>query len=107
MLAEVGSATVVDRDLWLFGLPPAVLAVDEWVRADDANRWASGVPFPDPAFEPSPAGHVRLGRLGKANTLVLSDPGKIVGDPAIRAMIALGEDVVPLTLRDLREKPSL
>jgi len=63
--------------------------------------------FPDPAFESSPAGKVRLGILRKANTLVLSDPGKIVGDPAMRAIIALGEDVVPLTLRDLREKPSL
>ena len=54
-----------------------------------------------------PRGNVRLGILRKANTLVLSDPGKIVGDPAMRAIIALGEDVVPLTLRDLREKPSL
>src|SRR5208283_5253176 len=50
--------------------------------------------FPDPAFESSPAGKVRLGILREANTLVLSDPGKIVGDPAMRAIIALGEDVV-------------
>jgi len=63
--------------------------------------------FPDPAFESSPAGKVRLGILRKTNTLLLCDPGKIVGDPAMRAIIALGGDVMPLTLRDLREKPSL
>ena len=63
--------------------------------------------FPDPAFESSPAGNVRLGILKKANTLVLCDPDKIVGHPAMRAIIALGEDVVPLMLRDLWEKPSL
>ncbi len=62
---------------------------------------------PDPAFESSPAGNVRLGILRTANTLVLSDPGKIVRHPAMRAIIELGEDVVPLTLRELREKPSL
>jgi hypothetical protein len=63
--------------------------------------------FPDPAFESSPAGNVQLGILRKANTLVLSDPGKIVGHPAMGGIIALREDAVPLTLRDLREKPSL
>jgi hypothetical protein len=63
--------------------------------------------FPDPAFESSPAGKVWLRILRKANTLVLSDPGKIAGDPAMRSIIALGEDVAPHTLCDLWEKPSL
>jgi hypothetical protein len=43
----------------------------------------------------------------KADTLVLSDPGKIMSHPAMRAIIAIGEDVVPLILRDLQDNPSL
>ena len=43
----------------------------------------------------------------EADTLVLSDPGKIMGHPAMRALVAMGEDVVPLILRDLQDKPSL
>ena len=49
----------------------------------------------------------RLEAQWSADTRFLSDPGKIMGHPAMRAIIALGEDVVPLTLRDLRERPSL
>ena len=30
-----------------------------------------------------------------------------LGHPALRAIIAMDEDVVPLILRDLRDKPSL
>ena len=43
----------------------------------------------------------------KADTLVLSDPGKIMSHPAMRAIIAMGEEVVSLILRDLQDKPSL
>src|SRR5262245_16011655 len=49
----------------------------------------------------------RLEAQWKSDTLVLSDPGKIIGHPAMRAIISMGEDVVPLILRDLRDKPSL
>ena len=49
----------------------------------------------------------RLDAQWKAETGVLSDPGKIMGHPAMRAIIAMGEDVVPLILRDLQDKPSL
>src|SRR5437762_5189984 len=49
----------------------------------------------------------RLAAQWKADTLVLSDPGKIMGHPAMRAIIAMGEDVVPIILRDLRDEPSL
>jgi hypothetical protein len=40
----------------------------------------------------------RLEAQWKADTLVLSDPGKIMGHPAMRAIIAMGQDVVPLIL---------
>jgi hypothetical protein len=49
----------------------------------------------------------RLKTQWKGETLVLSDPGKIMGHPAMRAIIAMGEDVVPIILRDLRDEPSL
>jgi hypothetical protein len=42
-----------------------------------------------------------------ADTMFLSDPGKIMGHPAMRAIIAMGEEVVPIILRDLQDKPSL
>jgi hypothetical protein len=43
------------------------------------------------------------------DTAVLSDPGKIMGHPAMRAIIAMGEAVVPIILHDLqaRTKESL
>lgn len=43
----------------------------------------------------------------EADTLVLSDPGKIMGHPAMQAIIAMGEAVVPIILRELRDDPSL
>lgn len=43
----------------------------------------------------------------RADTLVLSDSKKIMEHPAMRAIIAMGEDVVPVILRDLRDDPSL
>ncbi len=49
----------------------------------------------------------RLEAQWQAETRVLSDPGKIMGHSAMRAIVALGEAVVPLILRDLQEKPSL
>lgn len=49
----------------------------------------------------------RLEAQWKADTLVLSDPGKIMGHPAMQAIIAMGEDVVPFILRDLQDRPSL
>jgi hypothetical protein len=36
------------------------------------------------------------------DTLFLSDPNKIMGHPAMRAIIAMGEAVVPIILRDLQ-----
>jgi hypothetical protein len=49
----------------------------------------------------------RLEAQWKADTLVLSAPGKIMCHPAMRAIIAMGEDVVPLMLRDLQDGPSV
>jgi hypothetical protein len=49
----------------------------------------------------------RLKAQWRADTLVLSDPNKIMGHPAMRAIIAMGESVVPIILRDLRDEPSL
>ena len=37
----------------------------------------------------------------------LSDPGKIMAHPAMRAIVALGEQVVPMILRDLQSETSL
>jgi hypothetical protein len=49
----------------------------------------------------------RLESQWAAETRLLSDPGKIMGHPAMRAIVALGKGVVPLILRQLREQPSL
>jgi hypothetical protein len=49
----------------------------------------------------------RLEAEWKADTEFLSDAGKIINHPAFRAIIALGEDVVPLMLHDLEREPSL
>jgi hypothetical protein len=49
----------------------------------------------------------RLAAQWKADTLVLSDPSKIMGHPAMRAIIAMGEAVVPIILRDLQAELSL
>ena len=49
----------------------------------------------------------RLEAQWKADTEFLSDAGKIMNHPAFRAIIALGEEVVPLMLRDLERQPSL
>jgi hypothetical protein len=48
----------------------------------------------------------RLEVQWSAETRILSDPGKIMGHPAMREIIALGDEVVPIILRDLQEKPS-
>jgi hypothetical protein len=79
-------------------------AEGELTKGND-HRWLTSARCAACPF--SSAGNVRLGILRKANTLVLSDPAKIVGHPAMLAMIALGEHVVPLTQHDSREKPSL
>jgi hypothetical protein len=49
----------------------------------------------------------RLEAQWSADTRFLSDPGKIMGHPAMRAIIALGGEVVPIILRDLQAKGSL
>src|SRR5437879_11564522 len=49
----------------------------------------------------------RLEAQWKADTAVHSNPEKIMGHPAMRAIIAMGAEVVPLILRDLQENPSL
>jgi hypothetical protein len=41
------------------------------------------------------------------DTQFLSNPHKIMSHPAMRAIIALGEEVVPVILRDLQAKDSL
>lgn len=49
----------------------------------------------------------RLEAQWRADTLVLSDPAKIMGHPAMQAIIAMGLEVVPIILRELQSKPSL
>jgi len=49
----------------------------------------------------------RLEAQWKADTQFLSDAGKITNHPAFRGIIDLGEEVVPLLLRDLQAQPSL
>ena len=49
----------------------------------------------------------RLEAEWDADTAVLSNPNKIMGHPAMRAIIALGEPVVPSILRELLAGPSL
>ena len=49
----------------------------------------------------------RLQTQWNADPLVLSDPAKIMDHPAMRGIVAMGEVVVPLILRDLQDKPSL
>lgn len=43
----------------------------------------------------------------KADTQFLSDAGRIIGHPAFQEIINLGDEVVPLLLRDLESSPSL
>jgi hypothetical protein len=49
----------------------------------------------------------RLEAAWLADTFVLSSYTKIVGHPAFREIIGLGEAVVPLLLRDLEKRPRL
>ena len=49
----------------------------------------------------------RLEAQWKSDTEFLSDADKIIGHPAFRAIIGLGQEVVPLLLRDLQSQPSL
>jgi hypothetical protein len=43
----------------------------------------------------------------QADTAFLSDADRIIRHPAFRAIVDLGQDVVPVLLRDLETKPSL
>jgi hypothetical protein len=49
----------------------------------------------------------RLEAVWDEETGHLSSTTRIVGHPAFRAIVALGEAVVPLMLRDLQERPRL
>src|SRR5882724_9547097 len=49
----------------------------------------------------------RLKAQWRADTQVLSVSGKIMDHPAMRAIIAMGQEVVPIILRDLQDDPSL
>lgn len=49
----------------------------------------------------------RLHAQWSAETMYLSDPGKIMAHPAMRAIVALGEQVVPMILRGLQTEASL
>jgi hypothetical protein len=63
-----------------------------------------------PAVPPSERVEQQFRRLEaqwSADTRFLSDPAKIMGHPAMRAIIAMGGEVVPIILRDLQAKGSL
>jgi hypothetical protein len=64
-------------------------------------------PLPIPPIEGIEQRFRRLEAQWKADTQVLSDPAKIMGHSAMRSIIAMGEDVVPIILRELQDKPSL
>jgi hypothetical protein len=49
----------------------------------------------------------RLEALWNVETVFLSSTTKIVGHPAFREIVSLGEAVVPYLLRDLQERPRL
>jgi hypothetical protein len=49
----------------------------------------------------------RLKTEWRQGTLVFSDPGKIMSHPAMRAIIAMGDLVVPIILRDLQAETTL
>jgi hypothetical protein len=49
----------------------------------------------------------RLEAAWRADTAVLSSYTRIVGHPAFREIVRMGEDVVPFMLRDLEERPRL
>ena len=49
----------------------------------------------------------RLEAQWRADTQVHSNPGKIMGHPAMRAIVAMGEAVAPIILHDLQAEPSL
>jgi hypothetical protein len=49
----------------------------------------------------------RLEAVWYAETCAYSDPAKIMGHPAWKEIIRMGEVVVPLMLRDIEEKPRL
>ena len=49
----------------------------------------------------------RLEAVWKADTAFLSDANRIIGHPAFREIISLGDEVVPLLLRDLESSPGL
>jgi hypothetical protein len=63
-----------------------------------------------PRIPPSESIEQRVRKLEaqwKADTEFLSDPGKIISHPAFKAIVALGDEVVPIMLRDLEGRPSL
>jgi hypothetical protein len=64
-------------------------------------------PPPVPPTESIEQRFRRLGAEWRADTEFLSDAGKIIGHPAFRAVVSLGEEVVPLLLRELEARPSL
>lgn len=49
----------------------------------------------------------RLELKWRTETQFLSDPARIMGHPAIRSIIALGEEAIPIILRDLQVNGSL
>ena len=64
-------------------------------------------PAPKPPSDTLEQQFRRLETQWKADTLFLSDPGKMMAHHAMRAIVALGQEVVPIILCDLRAKPSL
>ena len=48
----------------------------------------------------------RLEAVWNAETALLSSASKIIGHPAFREIVSMGEPVVPLMLRDLEKEPS-
>lgn len=63
----------------------------------------NGQPPPaEPAPEPVAARFARLKAEWEGRTQFLSNPNKIIGDPAYQEIIGMGWGVVPLLLADLR-----
>src|SRR5438105_2081401 len=64
-------------------------------------------PPPVPPSESVEQQFRRLEAQWRADTTFLSDRGKIMGHPAMQAIIAMGDEIVPIILRDLHAKESL
>jgi len=88
------------------GLPPHRAGFVRFAMPTTPIQNLTGATLPPP-MESVEARFRRLEAEWNADTEYLSNVTKIVGHPAFRAIIALGNEVVPFMLRDMESGPSL